>query len=72
MWLYSIISFRRQFIFFHGNRLVMAYSTTRGLLYMTPPTEDEDRTATEPTAENHPTATAQSDEANRSRPVADD
>ncbi|WP_435076971.1 hypothetical protein [Halococcus sp. AFM35] len=48
----------------------MAQSTARGLLYTTPPSEDEERTENEPTRDR--TATAQSGEANRGRAAADD
>lgn len=49
----------------------MAHSTTRGLLYTTPPTDDEERTGDEPTAEDR-AATAEPGEVNHGRPVADD
>jgi hypothetical protein len=58
-------------MFLRGNRVVMAHSTTRELLYTTPPTEDEGRTEDEPTAGDR-SATAESSEANHGRPVADD
>jgi hypothetical protein len=47
----------------------MAHSTTRGLLYTTPPTDDEERAEDDPTAADRAT-TAESGE--RTHPVADD
>jgi hypothetical protein len=70
MWLYSITSFRLRFISLCEERVVMAHSTTRGLLYTAPPTEDEERTEGELTAGDRATTTAESGE--RTHPVADD